>query len=1348
MVTISDLAVFIPIDRREAIGRDAVITENTSGTALFADVSGFTSLTGILAREMGPQHGAEELLNYLNPVFEALIAELHIFGGVVISFAGDSITCWLDGDEGGCAIACAVSMQSVMKNYHAQKTPAGSPFSLQVKIAITSGPARRFVVGSREHQIIDVLAGQTLMRVAAAEKLAQKGEIVVESPILTILGDRVTVSEYRTDQSGLRVGVVRTIDPCFTSQPLSGTGIGHLTEDEIKSWLLRPVYERIKSGQTFLAELRPATALFVRFSGLDYDQDERAVEKLDRYVRWVQTVIYRYHGYLVQLSIGDKGSFLYICFGAPVTHGNNAILATATALDLLQGSRDYEGIYQLQIGISSGHMWSGAYGATMRKTYGVIGNDTNMAARLMEIAAPGQILVTNRLVGAAEDYYNFRDLGKIKVKGSEEPLSVFEVVGRKQVVGGGWHLFTQALVGRQDEIIQLEELLKKVVSDQGQTVRIVGDAGMGKSHLVAEFSRSAIKKGVRLSISACESITHNSPYFPWGEMIRALLELNEATDEQVIEFLSTDLAREHPSWNVRLPLLGDLLGLSIPDNATTEAFDANMRQKALISLVIEMLQTMSQVRPLLLVIENAHWMDEASSVLTQAFAQQGISDSAIMFVLIHRPGISGCEPLFSGLDRLTQYTEIHLKALETNIIHRLIQSNLGNWPSPLLLNLIQSTSRGNPLFVGGLLEVMQRNSDLFQRADGSWDVSDQLHRKLQIENLVRQVHGEWDLVPDADLSGVHLGIPDSIHELVLTQIDRLPEEYKLTLKIGSVIGQNFARNLVIQAHPRCKHQDQIQEELKILETEKIIHEQDPIMGIYAFRHRSAQEVVYETMLHAQRRDLHQIVARSLVESQPKAIPQIAQHAYLGQSWSLAMEYNLLAGQQARQVYANQQSIDFYQNALRSSEQLPEEETISQRKIIQLSLGELLVSTARYDAAYESLDEALHIAQELGDVHTQACSYRWYARAHELRGEYEPALEWLWEGFSLLEAQKSEMSLEEAELSLIAGLISIRQGDFDQAIAFCERSLRIAEQLDDSAVRARTFNLMGIVDRRKGKSDAALDRFRQSLSEYEKLGNIYGQATSHNLVANGYYMRSEWGVADEHYHRSLDMFAQIGDSYNQVLVLNNLGGIALKQGRLDDALDYYQRAITLLERTGGSEWVIGALQMNLGNTLIHRYDLDEAIARLELAEEHFNQASIRDLLPELYGLFAEATLLIGDIQKAEKLAVHSIELARELEMPCEEGHNLRILGDIAQSSESYEEAERYYLESRNILERTDDQYECAKTRLSLAGLYSKQGWIEQARAQLADCEIMFSRLDAVLDLMKVSELTRTIHKHEN
>ena len=1322
---------YIPIDRRFALAEGRDLPERTSGAALFADISGFTPLTEMLARQLGPRRGAEELTRQLNRVYDALITVLHRYGGSVIGFSGDAITCWLDGDEGERGAAAAVQMQTAMQQF-ANIRFGTETVTLALKTAAVVGPVRRFVVGDPNYLLIDVLAGATLSRLAGGEHLADKGDVIIDEQIATRLGAGVAIKEWRTDhESHERYAVVSALLQEVPEKPWPLLPPDSLPDEQARVWLLPAVYRRLQAAQgAFLAELRPSSALFLRFGGIDYDDDPDAPQKLNAFIQGVEKILARYEGSLLQLTLGDKGSYLYASMGAPIAHEDNVDRNLRVAWELQTLPEQLDFIEPLHIGVTYGRMFAGAYGGEARRTYGVLGDAVNLSARLMQAAAPGQILVNDAAFAKASDLFVWETLPAIRVKGKSEPIPLNRLAGIKahRALRSLDALYPQPPIGREEILTLLDKRLDWLTKGNGQIIRLIGEAGMGKTHVAAEFSRRARAKGVRLALGTCHSLTRTSLYQPWRDIFYALLDLDDHSESNAISQLTAYLEQMHPQWMLRLPLLGDLLGLPIPDNPTTAALENDLRQKSLFSLVVEMIQTWAASQPLILVLENAHWMDEASEALTKILAQQAVGTASLMVLLVHRPELIGGVTPWADLVRLPYFMALVLDEMRDNEMQAFLTYQLGQATTPLLLAIVQTLAQGNPFFAHELVNAM-RQSGKVGLEDGLWQIAPELIHTLQRADFVTQVDGKWQLKPHVDLSTVKMGLPDSIHGLVLAHLDRLPESHKLTLKVSSVLGYYIDLFLVKDVHPEEKDVMQIEAEAAYMEAEEVVHEEVPERKIYAFRQQTTQEVAYQTLLHAQRQQLHRAVAETLAQQQPDATVVIAYHAFLAELWPLALHYNLLAGERAKRLYANQQAIDFLQKALQSAQALPDTENGESLKRIHLTLGELFVTTGQYDTAAKHLAEALTLAQAQQDWEAEATCYHWYGRSHERRGDYGVALSWLDKGFGALEGRVSN---QEAEISLIAGLVNYRQGNFAAALRLCQRSLGVGEKLNDAAIRARTYNLMGIVALRQD-SRAAIEQFRQSLAQYEQLQNVRGQAVSHNLIANGLFALGHWSEADGHYRRSLDLFAQTGELYNQVLGNNNLGGIALKQGRLDAALGYYQRAVRLLEQTGGSLWVLGALHMNVGHVYIQRRELEKAAAELHHAQSHFDKAQLRDLLPELYGLLAEVTWLQGDLDMAEQHGHHSLTLARELAMPREEGYTLRILGEVAYARSQWDEAERLFRESYQTLHQAGDEYEEGRAQLSLAQLYAFRQQPEEAEAALALCEELFERLEAQLDL---------------
>jgi CheY-like chemotaxis protein/class 3 adenylate cyclase/predicted metal-dependent HD superfamily phosphohydrolase len=463
---VEPLHVYLPMDRRHALLRGESLPDRTNGAALFADISGFTPLTAALAQELGLQRGAEELTRLLNEVFGALVAEVHSYRGSVIGFSGDAITCWLDGDDGLGATACALAMQRAMAPFGSLSTPTGTPVSLAIKVAVVAGPVRRFLAGDPDVQIMEVIAGRTLDHLARAEHNARPGEVVVAAGVREQAGARLRLGERRVDpETGEGFAVVLGLEEPVPLRPWPELPPDGLPDQLCRPWLAPAVARRLSGGsKQFLAELRPAVALFLSFEGIDYDGDDGAGAKLDAFVRWAQAIVHRHQGMLVQLTVGDKGSYLYAAFGAPVAHENDEVGAVQAALALQSLPADLLFVKRVQIGLARGRMRTGAYGSTMQRTYGVLGDKTNLAARLMQAAADG-ILCDEAVFQGARQALSFQPLPRIRVKGKVEPIAVYRPTGE----WAGPDPARAAIRAAIDALAPAEQLTLKVASVVGRT---------------------------------------------------------------------------------------------------------------------------------------------------------------------------------------------------------------------------------------------------------------------------------------------------------------------------------------------------------------------------------------------------------------------------------------------------------------------------------------------------------------------------------------------------------------------------------------------------------------------------------------------------------------------------------------------------------------------------------------------------------------------------------------------------------------------------------------------------------------------------------------------------------------
>lgn len=1151
--------VYLPMDRRHALAQGRDLPDRTTGAALFADISGFTPLTEALVRELGPQRGAEELTRYLNLVYDAVIDELHLYGGSVIAFAGDAITCWLDGDNGLRATACALAMQSAMQQFAAITTPAGSTVTLAMKAAVAAGPVRRFLVGEPAQRVIDVLAGATLVRLANAEHQAKRGETVVDEMTLAVLSDVVIVSEQRYDAGyDQTVGVVTGLRHPVASHPWPTLPVYALRPEQIQPWLLPQVYERLHRGLgNFLAELRPTVSLFLRFGGLDYDNDEAAGAKLDAYMRWVLATVARYEGTLIDLNIGDKGSYLYINFGAPVAHEDNAGRAAATALALRNQPEEMSDIGQVQIGISQGRMRAGAYGGTHHRTYGVLGDEVNMAARLMMAAKPGQILVSQAAQQSIGKGFVLEELAPIRVKGKSEPVVIFALTDLQRVQSFALTkpLYTLPMVGRQAELATAAEKIAAVKQGRGQILSLVGEAGLGKSRLLAEIIGLATDAGFTIYGGECESYGLNSSYLVWQPIWRGLLGIDaDWRLARQIAVLQSKLRTINPTGVTRLPLLGVVLNIDIPDNEVTRSLDAKLRKSLLEALLVDCLRVEVRQTPLVLVLEACQWLDVLSYDLLEAIAL-AMTDLPLLLITTYRPQDETRERAVRART-LPHYSEIFcapLTAAEaTQFIDSKVTQLLGTTAtlSPTLVERLTNQAEGNPFY---------------------------------LEELITYLHYRGvDFQDDAALERVEL--PDSLQRLVLSLIDQLSESQKITVKVASVIGRFFRAAWLYGVYPELGDPTRVHADLETLyQQELTLPEPNTPELAYLFRQVITQGVTYESLPHALKAVLHEQIGVFIEQSYPDTLEQyldlLAYHYARSANQEKQRHYLRWAGEAAQANYANSAAIDYFEQLLPL---LP----ATEQGAVHLRLGEIFDTVGDYTEANRRFREALALAETQTDHRLLAQCRIALGELRRKQSQYEEAATYFNEAQQV--AQQIDDQAGVAKALVCAGSLALYQGDYEAAQTFYTQSLIIRRQLDDQPNIAKVLNNMAIMAANQGDFTRAHSLFAESLVIRRYLGDKWGIANSLNNLGELALLQQEYDQAYTYLAEAVTTQREIGDKWALGNALVNLGNALRGQQQYAAAYPLYQESLQI-NRDLGDRWMLAYLLENIGQLLALQAD---------------------------------------------------------------------------------------------------------------------------------------------------------------
>jgi class 3 adenylate cyclase/tetratricopeptide (TPR) repeat protein len=1226
------LHAYIPQDRRHALAQGITLPERTTGAALFADISGFTPLTEALVRALGPQRGAEELPRQLNMIYDALIAQVDLYHGSVLGFSGDAITCWFDdvGDGGQGmedaeeqptpnsqpptpaalrATACALAMQQAMRTFAQIDIPGAGGVTLAIKVAVAAGPVRRFLVGDPAIQIIDVLAGETLQRLADGEHHAEKGDVVLDEPAATALGDQISILEWRDDPvSSARFAVVSGLATPVTHDPWPTLPPDALSDEQTRPWLLPPVYARLSSGMgEFLTELRPAVALFLRFDGINYDGDPHAQSQLDAYIQNVQGILARYDSSLLQLTIGDKGSYLYAAFGAPLAHEDDAVRAVAAALELRELRMEF--INDVQIGISQGRMRTGAYGSVTRRTYGVLGDDVNMAARLMQNAPHGQALINQTVRKATADAFTWEALAPLSVKGKSQPVTVFQLIAAQERRSIRLHepKYALPMVGREAELALIEQKLDMALLGRGQIVGITAEAGMGKSRLMAEVIQLTRRRHVLGYGGECQSYGTNTSYLVWQNIWRGFFALDSSWPiAEQIQALEQQLAQIDPALLPRLPLLGAVLNLPIADNELTGSFDAKLRKESLESLLVDCLRAWSHDLPLLLVLEDCHWIDPVSHDLLEVIGR-AIADVPVLIVLAYRP-VQVQQLLALRVAQLGHFTEIALATLPGAEIGQLVRFKLGQ-------------------IYGADAEVPQALVEqLGTRAQGN---------PFYIEELLNYLHdrGIDPQQPDALLQ---IDLPTSLYSLILSRIDQLSENQKTLLKVASVIGRLFRAAMLWGVYNLFGNQERVRSDLEILSNLELtpLDTPDPELA-YLFKHILTQEVAYETLPFATRAMLHdqigQYIERTYTNTLDQYIDLLAYHYDHSENAAKKREYLLKAGEAAQASYANAAAISYYQRVLPL---LPEADQVP----VMLKLGQVLELVGDWQAADAIDRQAEALAERLSDPASHAQAQRALGWLLRKRGEYPEAEAWLVRARERFQRLGNPAGLSNVLADI--GEIYRLQGQYLEARGYYDQSLELAASITDlplrQAARAHALRGAGTVATWQGDYAAARVLNEESLAIRRDLGDKPGVAVLLNNLAIVASFQHDLAGARRMNDESLALFRELGDRWATGQLLNNQACVARYQSSYAEARALLAESLFIRRQLGDKAGL--ALSLNtLADVVLDEGDspsarplLDESLA---INRELGDQTAIAYLIEDYAGLAA-----------AEAQPQHALQLA--------------------------------------------------------------------------------------------------------
>ncbi|MBL8058509.1 MAG: tetratricopeptide repeat protein [Anaerolineales bacterium] len=1162
-------AIYIPTDRRQALLRGRPLPDREFGAALFADISGFTPLTETLARTLGPRRGAEELTRQLNRVYDALIDEVDRFGGSVISFSGDAILCWFheaDGQAALRAVTCALAMQTAMRPFAAVSLPNGAAAALAMKATVASGSTRRFVVGDPAIQLIDAVAGATVMRTATAEHLANKGEVLVDEATLRQLGNAFQPLEWRTaPETGERFARLADLPAAVAVAAPDYVNAEPLPDELAWAWLLPAVNERLQAGLgEFLPELRPAVALFLRFEGIDYEGDAEAGVQLDRFTRWVQAIIARYEGSLLALSIGDKGSYLHISFGAPVAHEDDPRRAVSAALELRALPDDLSFLRPLQIGISQGTFRAGAYGGMTRRTYGALGDDVNLAARLMQRAAPGEVLISGPIHRAVSAIFVCETLTPLQVKGKSEPVPVTRVLGRQHGRAAA-EQYRTPLVGRAPELRQLLDGLEPILAGRfAGLLAVHGEPGVGKSRLLAEVrGQLEARRPVHWYVWPAEGIL-KQPLNALQYFLREYFEqtpdlpedANKARFEGLLEGLLSHL-RAQPAPGPELAdeldrtrsFLGALAGGLHWPGSLYEQVEPRLRLENTLAASKALILAECLRQPVVVQFEDAQWLDDDSAAFLRLLTRN-VRQFPLAVVLTTRYRDDGSRHVLTVDDDVLQ-AALDLNTLTPAGVQAMAAQTLGGPLRPDLAAFLAERTDGNPFFV------------------------EQLAMDLRERGLLTTVSAGADgLAPAFALTSQAQAseLPVGINAVLVARLDRLAAQVKAIVQTASVLGQEFEVWVLSQM---LRDDKGLVDRVRQAEAESIWSALSETR--YLFRHALLRDAAYEMQLQARLRELHALAGAALETVYANDLASYA--ALLAYHWGRAgdpareVKYSALAGEQALLISAFRDALRYFERALElvGAGQAAGEITATR---LNYGLGEAHAGLGEVKAAVECLQRSLALAQAAGDRKGTADALSLLGGLLFALGEADQAVVQLNQALALAREIDDQTTVG-ITLSRL-GRIARSRGDYRAAAESYELSLAIARVTDNPVRLADVQNSLGVMDLFSKSLPQARQRLQEAQAAFRTIGNRTGVLMTLGNLGMVASELDEFAEARQLYQEALALSNEIGDRRLQAALLDNLGDVSLRLGDDAEAARYFGESLALALDVGAVSAALLAL----------------------------------------------------------------------------------------------------------------------------------------------------------------------------
>ena len=1058
---------------------------------LLCDIEGFTSLTERLS-ERG-REGAEEIGRLIDGAFRPVIRAASEAGGSIVSFGGDSIFVVFEGDRGvGRAVRAAEAIADSFARRAEMRTSVGE-VQLRIRQVIHHGKVRGVHVG-RARRRRYLMVGQAVGHLARLESETEPGRIRLSRAAKAALGGATMAKPKSRVRSPVR---------------------GRAWKQYLPPWL-----EGALEG--FEGEFRKVAVLFLQSRGWAPDFHQKLAPR-------VEDVLERFGGILLETDVSEAGTKWLCVFGVPTSHEDDAERGARAGLDI--AGDDVRGC------VATGVAANLLIGTGVRSNFSVMGDVVNTAARGAAEAAWGQILVTDR-VQKALAHFTFTGRISRRVKGKREPLVLHGLDAGSSVPRVA---VASPLVGRDREMARLVDALVAAEEGSGSAIGLRAQAGLGKSRLRWELVRRARDRGFVCHVGGCKAYGQVSMQ-PLVDLIRGALELSPDAGSSEVGEVVTRLPM--PAADARH--LEQLLAGRVPSHlANLDARAKRLNDHLALEQAVHCLQADA---PRVLVLEDLHWADEATSACARFLASR-LGERRVLLLMLYRPGAAAP----AGIE------ELELDEIPEDAIDEMLASLLGSPPREIL-EPVRRRAGGNPLYIEEVVRHFAESGVLVPTDEGY------------------RVRGSLSAAT----------IPDRLESLIAARLDRLPPRARRVGQMASVVGVRFSEKLL----HRVASEEDTAEGLRTLQDREIVVSRGNGGG-FAFKHALTRDVAYGTILTATRRKLHRQLARALA-SEEGNLGTLGYHWENSGASARARECYRRAGAEAFRRRDHEEAERLYRACLRLSDP-----TKPATWRVEMALAAVLDSGSRLAEALELRTGILERQIDAGNLRAEASCRRSMGIALRHLGRWDESLRHLERARRI----HRELGGRRAEVQSMVNLANLfmDRGQMVECEALLTEALREARRLRHTPlqglIRANMGSLYGFL----GRLEEARVHLEEGLALARRNGDRSSEANCLQNLATLRYWLGDRGGARQAYEEALAVFREFSDRISTGFALINLADICSEEGETVRARAMYEEAIETQRAVGDAK----SLCLSLGDLAklerrVGRYE--RAVRLLDEAEE--------------------------------------------------------------------------------------------------------------------------------------------------